>query len=307
MKLQQLRYVVKVAECGSITEASRRLFVSQPSITASIRDLENEMGVHIFERTNKGVIVSEEGETFLGYARQVLDQADLLEGKYKGESEQVPHFSVSCQHYSFAVNAFVDVIREFDAARYDFTLREEQTHEIIEDVAHMKSELGILYLSEHNREVIERMLAANELVFEGLFCATPHIFVCADHPLAARSSVTLEDLEDYPFLSYEQGSYNSFYYSEELTSTFERRKNIRVRDRATLFNLVMGLNGYTVCTGIDNGDLNNEKIVTVPLDTDETMLVGWVTNERAKLSKAAETYIEKLKSVVADHGYKLID
>ncbi len=188
MKLQQLRYVVKVAECGSITEASRRLFVSQPSITASIRDLENEMGVHIFERTNKGVIVSEEGETFLGYARQVLDQADLLEGKYKGTSEQVPHFSVSCQHYSFAVNAFVDVIREFDAARYDFTLREEQTHEIIEDVAHMKSELGILYLSEHNREVIERMLAANELVFEGLFCATPHVFVCADHPLAGRSS-----------------------------------------------------------------------------------------------------------------------
>ena len=232
MKLQQLRYVVKVAECGSITEASRRLFVSQPSITASIRDLENEMGVHIFERTNKGVIVSEEGETFLGYARQVLDQADLLEGKYKGASERVPHFSVSCQHYSFAVNAFVDVIREFDAAHYDFTLREEQTHEIIEDVAHMKSELGILYLSEHNREVIERMLTANELVFEGLFCAAPHVFVCADHPLAGHSSVTLEDLEDYPFLSYEQGSYNSFYYSEELTSTFERRKNIRVRDRA---------------------------------------------------------------------------
>ena len=140
------------------------------------------------------------------------------------------------------------MIREFDAARYDFTLREEQTHEIIEDVAHMKSELGILYLSEHNREVIERMLAANELVFEGLFCATPHVFVCADHPLAGRSSVTLEDLEDYPFLSYEQGSYNSFYYSEELTSTFERRKNIRVRDRATLFNLAMGLNGYTVCS-----------------------------------------------------------
>ena len=307
MKLQQLRYVVKVAECGSITEASRRLFVSQPSITAPIRDLENEMGVHIFERTNKGVIVSEEGETFLGYARQVLDQADLLEGKYKGASEQVPHFSVSCQHYSFAVNAFVDVIREFDAARYDFTLREEQTHEIIEDVAHMKSELGILYLSEHNREVIERMLVANELVFEGLFCATPHVFVCADHPLADRSSVTLEDLEDYSFLSYEQGSYNSFYYSEELTSTFERRKNIRVRDRATLFNLAMGLNGYTVCTGIDNGDLNNEKIVTVPLDTDETMLVGWITNERAKLSKAAETYLEKLKSVVASHGYTLID
>lgn len=295
MKLQQLRYVVKVAECGSITEASRRLFVSQPSITASIRDLENEMGVHIFERTNKGVIVSEEGETFLGYARQVLDQADLLEGKYKGTSEQVPHFSVSCQHYSFAVNAFVDVIREFDAARYDFTLREEQTHEIIEDVAHMKSELGILYLSEHNREVIERMLAANELVFEGLFCASPHVFVCAGHPLAGRSSVTLEDLEDYPFLSYEQGSYNSFYYSEELTSTFERRKNIRVRDRATLFNLAMGLNGYTVCSGVISHELNGPGIISIPLDVDEYMEIGIITRKNTTLTRYGQAYIDAIR------------
>lgn len=295
MKLQQLRYVVKVAECGSITEASRRLFVSQPSVTASIRDLENEMGVHIFERTNKGVIVSEEGETFLSYARQVLDQADLLEGKYKGTSEQVPHFSVSCQHYSFAVNAFVDVIREFDAARYDFTLREEQTHEIIEDVAHMKSELGILYLSEHNREVIERMLAANELVFEGLFCATPHVFVCSDHPLAGRSSVTLGDLEDYPFLSYEQGSYNSFYYSEELTSTFERRKNIRVRDRATLFNLAMGLNGYTVCSGVISHELNGPGIISIPLDVDEYMEIGIITRKNTTLTRYGQAYIEAIR------------
>ena len=295
MKLQQLRYVVKVAECGSITEASRRLFVSQPSITASIRDLENEMGVHIFERTNKGVIVSEEGETFLGYARQVLDQADLLEGKYKGTSEQVPHFSVSCQHYSFAVNAFVDVIREFDAARYDFTLREEQTHEIIEDVAHMKSELGILYLSEHNREVIERMLAANELVFEGLFCATPHVFVCSDHPLADHASVTLEDLEDYPFLSYEQGSYNSFYYSEELTSTFERLKNIRVRDRATLFNLAMGLNGYTVCSGVISHELNGPGIISIPLDVDEYMEIGIITRKNTTLTRYGQAYIEAIR------------
>ena len=295
MKLQQLRYVVKVAECGSITEASRRLFVSQPSITASIRDLENEMGVHIFERTNKGVIVSEEGETFLGYARQVLDQADLLEGKYKGTSEQVPHFSVSCQHYSFAVNAFVDVIREFDAARYDFTLREEQTHEIIEDVAHMKSELGILYLSEHNREVVERMLAANELVFEGLFCAAPHVFVCADHPLADRASVTLEDLEDYPFLSYEQGSYNSFYYSEELTSTFERRKNIRVRDRATLFNLAMGLNGYTVCSGVISHELNGPGIISIPLDVDEYMEIGIITRKNTTLTRYGQAYIDAIR------------
>ena len=295
MKLQQLRYVVKVAECGSITEASRRLFVSQPSITASIRDLENEMGVHIFERTNKGVIVSEEGETFLGYARQVLDQADLLEGKYKGASEQVPHFSVSCQHYSFAVNAFVDVIREFDAARYDFTLREEQTHEIIEDVSHMKSELGILYLSSRNREVIEKMLRQNELEFAPLFRAEPHVFLSSSHPLAGRGSVTLDDLQDYPYLSYEQGDFNSFYFSEEILSTLDRAKNIRVRDRATLFNLVIGLDGYTVCSGVISAELNGESIVAVPLDVDEYMEIGVITRKNSQLTRYGEAYVEALR------------
>ena len=187
------------------------------------------------------------------------------------------------------------MIREFDAARYDFTLREEQTHEIIEDVAHMKSELGILYLSEHNREVIERMLAANELVFEGLFCAAPHVFVCADHPLADHASVTLEDLEDYPFLSYEQGSYNSFYYSEELTSIFERRKNIRVRDRATLFNLAMGLNGYTVCSGVISHELNGPGIISIPLDVDEYMEIGIITRKNTTLTRYGQAYIDAIR------------
>lgn len=295
MTLLQLKYIVKIVECGSMNEASHALYVSQPALSSSVKELENELGIEIFTRSSQGIALTVDGAEFLTYARQVLDQADLLEGKYKGTSEQVPHFSVSCQHYSFAVNAFVDVIREFDAARYDFTLREEQTHEIIEDVAHMKSELGILYLSEHNREVIERMLAANELVFEGLFCATPHVFVCADHPLAGRSSVTLEDLEDYPFLSYEQGSYNSFYYSEELTSTFERRKNIRVRDRATLFNLAMGLNGYTVCSGVISHELNGPGIISIPLDVDEYMEIGIITRKNTTLTRYGQAYIDAIR------------
>lgn len=295
MKLQQLIYAVKVAECGSITEASRKLFVSQPSITAAISDLEKEMDVRIFDRTNKGVTVSEEGETFLGYARQVLEQADLLESRYKGRSQQAPHFSISCQHYSFAVNAFVDVIREFDSASYDFTIREEQTHEIIEDVAHMKSELGILYLSARNREVICRMLNANSLIFEPLFKAEPHVFICSDHPLAERKSVTLEDMADYPFLSYEQGSYNSFYYSEELTSTLDRSKNIRVRDRATLFNLLIGLNGYTVCSGVISAELNGPSIISVPLEIDEHMEIGVIYRKGTQRTRYGSVYLEALK------------
>lgn len=295
MKLQQLIYAVKVAECGSITEAARRLFVSQPSVTSAIHDLEQEMNVRIFDRTNKGVVVSAEGDTFLGYARQVIEQAELLEGKYKSTKQRMPHFAVSCQHYSFAVNAFVDVIREFDAERYDFTLREEQTHEIIEDVARMKSELGVLYLSARNREVISKMLVANELAFEPLFRVEPHVFVCSDHPVAQRASVTREDMASYPFLSYEQGNYNSFYFSEELTSTLDRSKNIRVRDRATLFNLLIGLNGYTVCSGVISAELNGSSIVSVPLDIDEYMEVGVVTRKGTQRSPYGAAYLEAIK------------
>lgn len=205
MKLQQLRYIVEVASCGSVTEAARRLFVSQPSVTAAVRDLEREMGITVFDRTSKGMVTTTEGQTFLGYARQVLEQADLLEERYKRDTEPVPRFAVSCQHYSFAVNAFVDVIRAYDAARYEFTLREEQTHEIIEDVAHMKSELGVIYLSDANRDVIGRMLRAEELKFKPLFSCAAHVFLSSTHPLSGRASVTLEDLADYPYLSYEQG------------------------------------------------------------------------------------------------------
>lgn len=205
MKLQQLRYIVEVASCGSVTEAARRLFVSQPSVTAAVRDLEREMGITVFDRTSKGMVTTTEGQTFLGYARQVLEQADLLEERYKRDTEPVPRFAVSCQHYSFAVNAFVDVIRAYDAARYEFTLREEQTHEIIEDVAHMKSELGVIYLSDANRDVIGRMLRAEDLEFKPLFSCAAHVFLSSTHPLSERASVTLEDLAGYPYLSYEQG------------------------------------------------------------------------------------------------------
>ena len=307
MKLQQLRYVVKVAECGSITEASRRLFVSQPSITASIRDLENEMGVHIFERTNKGVIVSEEGETFLGYARQVLDQADLLEERYKNAKPRKQLCSVSTQHYMFAVEAFVEMIDSIKSDEYEFTIRETRTKDIINQVANMLSEIGIIYLSDFNKDVIGKMLREKHLEFHPLFRAPLHVFISRNNPLAGKKKVTMDDLKPFPFIQYEQGEEGSFYFYEEAVWPEYSPKQINVTDRATILNFIIGLNGYTVCTGIDNGDLNNEKIVTVPLDTDETMLVGWITNERSKLSKAAETYLDKLKSVVSDHGYKLID
>lgn len=295
MTLQQLKYIVTVAETGNITEAARRLFISQPSLTNAVRELEKEMQIAIFHRTNKGVVVSNEGEVFLSYARQVLEQTSLLEEKFLNGKEQKPRFSVSCQHYSFAVNAIVDVIREFGGVQYDFTLRETQTYEIIEDVSRLKSEIGILYTSSKNEEVILKLIRQNGLKFEELFIAKPHVFISAAHPLAEREALTLEELEEYPYLSFEQGEYNSFYFSEEILSTLDRNRNIKVRDRATLFNLVIGLNGYTVSSGVISRELNGENIIAKPLLVEESMRIGTITQKNMPLSRYGTAYMDALK------------
>lgn len=295
MTLQQLRYIVTVAETGNITEAAKRLFISQPSLTNAIHELEKEMQITIFNRTNKGVSVSNEGDTFLSYVRQVLEQTNLLEEKFLNKKEQSPKFSVSCQHYSFAVNAFVDVIRAFGGNKYDFTLRETQTYEIIEDVSRLKSEIGILYTSSKNEELILKLVRQNGLKFEELFVAKPHVFISSEHPLAAKEILTLEELEEYPYLSFEQGEYNSFYFSEEILSTLDRSKNIKVRDRATLFNLVIGLNGYTVSSGVISKELNGENIIAKLLAVEETMRIGTITQKTMPLSRYGTAYMEYLK------------
>lgn len=295
MTLQQLKYIVTVAETGTFSEAAKTLFLSQPSLTKAIKELEKEMGISIFDRTNRGVSVSKEGEIFLGYARQVLEQAALLEEKYKIQSGGKQEFRVSTQHYSFAVNAFVDLIKECGGDEYDFSLRETQTFAIIDDVSRMKSEIGILYYNGFNQMVIQKLLKANDLKFTELFTAQPHIFVSSGNPLAKQPSVSMDDLMQYPYLSYEQGEHNSFYFSEEIFSTTIRSKNIRVMDRATLFNLLIGLNGYTVCSGVIDKKLNGENIISIPLKAEGEMHIGVITHNKAILSKLGKHYIAALK------------
>lgn len=295
MTLQQLRYAITVAETGTITEAAKKLYISQPSLTNAIHELEKEMNLVIFQRTNKGILLSGEGEEFLGYARQVLEQASILEDKYKGNGGGKKQFCVSTQHYSFAVNAFVDLIKEYGQEEYDFSLRETQTYEIIEDVAHMRSEIGILFLNDFNETVLRKILKTNDLEFHELFVAKPHVFISRKHPLADRQVITNQELEAYPYLSFEQGEHNSFYFSEEIFSTSERKKNIRVRDRATLFNLLIGLNGYTVCSGVIDKKLNGKDIIAVPLQDEGDMRIGYITHRKAVPSRLAATYLEALR------------
>ena len=299
MTLQQLRYVAAVAQAGSISKAAEQFYIAQPSLSASLHELENELGFAVFNRTNRGISPTPEGEEFLGYARQLLAQMNLIEEKYLGNAPVKHRFCVSAQHYSFAVEAFVTLIKEHGGEEYDFRIRETQTYEIIEDVSHLRSEVGVLYLNHDNESVLQKTIREHDLVFTPLFTARPHVFVSTSSPLASLSSITLDDLAPYPRLSYEQGDHNAFYFSEEILSTRECRKDILVRDRATLFNLLIGLNGYTICSGVINESLNGPNIVAVPLQVDDFMQIGMLTHRRVHPGFLGQRYIEILQRCVA--------
>jgi DNA-binding transcriptional LysR family regulator len=301
VKLQQLRYVIQVAESGSLTAAAQRLYIAQPSLSKAVSELEHEMGITIFTRSRTGVELTEEGTRFLSYARQVVEQADLLEAEYKGGAHVRRVFGVSAQHYAFVVNAFVQLVREYGANRYEFSLRETSTAGIIDDVRVQRSELGILYRSHFNRDVITNAIRTAGLAFEPLFTAAPHVFVSRDNPLAKRASVTLEDLLPYPRLSYDQGIHNSPYFAEELHITEPAEKSIVVTDRATLFNLLIGLGGYTISSGILSEALNGSQIVSVPLQSDEVMELGYVRRGDRPLSPIASRYLTLLQDYVSTY------
>src|SRR3954467_136925 len=300
MTLQQLKYVIEVARSRSISKAAQNLFISQPSLSNALKEVEKEMGITIFSRTNKGIMITPEGTEFLGYARQVVEQAELLENRYSQTRSLQQNFSVSAQHYAFAVSGFVRLLKEYDREEYEFTLRETKTYEIIDDVKNLRSEIGILYVNEFNKKVIHKFLREGNLMFHELFEAKPHVFISSRNPLVKQDYVTLSDLHTFPYLSFEQGDYNSFYFSEEILSTLSRPKNIRVSDRATLFNLLIGLNGYTISTGVISHELNSEDIVAVPLKVDERITIGYITHKNVPNSTLANIYIQYLKETIAE-------
>lgn len=306
MRIQQLEYLEMIVKTGSINEAAKLLFLTQPSLSNAIKELENEIGVQILLRSKLGVSLTDEGREFMLYASQILDQVRLLEERYQQKTSRKSALSVSAQHYAFVVHAFVELIRSVDTAEYQFTLRETETQNILEDLATFKSELGIIYLNSFNRQVLERLFKDKNLVFTPLFDAKPHVFVSSQNPLTNKAKVTLEDLVDFPYLSYEQGEENSFYFSEEILSTLDHKKSIKVSDRATIFNLMVGLNGYTISSGIISSELNDDKIVAIPLDVDDTITLGWLKHKRLELSPLASSYLDLLKQHIQGFGFSII-
>ena len=298
MTLQQLKYADAVATCGSISEAARRVFATQPTLTESIHALEEELRTALFTRTARGVTVTREGEEFLASARQILDDAARIAAKYTGKAVRRPQFAVSCQHYAFAVDAFMEVVKANGADAYDFTLRETVTSEIIDDVARHRSEIGILYLSSRNEKTLRKILKKEELQFEELYTAQPHVFLGKKHPLAKKKSIRPAELDDFPYITYEQGVENALYFAEEVMPAIDRKKNIRVRDRATMTNLVLGLDGFTVASGV-HAKAYNPAIVSVPLKLDETIHVGIVYRAGIPLSPSAEAFLAAMRRLIA--------
>ena len=305
MTIQQLNYVITITEKGSLNKAAEVLYVTQPSLTSAVRELEKELGITIFNRGGKGVTLTNDGAEFIQYARQVVTQYDRLLEKYGKGGNLRKKFGISCQHYSFAVKSFVEMVKQFDTDEYEFAIRESKTREVIEDVTSGKSEVGILYLSDFNRKAIGKFLKSNQLEFHSLIQCEPYVYLWKGHPLAGKKSIRLEDLRDYPCLSFEQGPSGAFYFAEEILSTYDYIRTIKATDRATMLNLMVGLNGYTLCSGIICEELNGSDYVAVAFEDKEEevaagrMEIGYIVKENMILSQMAEKYIGELKKYLS--------
>jgi len=296
MTLTQLQYAVTIADTKSMNKAANDLFVSQPALSGAIRELEEELSTQIFIRNNKGIVVTTEGEEFLSYARQMIELSTMMEERFANKDIVKKKFSVSMQHYSFAVDAFIKLANSYSMNEYELAIHETKTYEVIENVKNHRSELGILYVNDFNSKAMNKIFNESDLEFVPLFECGVCVYIAASHPLAKKKEIAFEELSDYPCLSFEQGDKNSFYFAEEVLSTLEYRQIIKADDRATMLNLMTGMNGYTLCSGIIYGDLNEGNYVSIPLKSDDVMTIGYIKRKNMPLSKLANEYIEIVKT-----------
>ena len=293
--IQQLKYIVSVVENGTITEAAKKLYISQPSLSNAIKDIEEEVGITIFIRSRAGIVVTPEGMEFVGYARQVLRQMELLEDKYISHTPGKIRLGVSSPQYVFSTNAFVDIVEEFGKERFEFILHETTVHQILDDVKNRFSDLGIIYVSRENEQAMRKTLEENKLSFYELFTVKPQVFVRASHPLAEQSCVQLEELQRYPRINFMQGKEDHAHFSDELYGDLSNDKSIRITDTGSLVNLLLGTDAYTISNGFFPRYLQGTKIVGIPLAEDEVMSIGYILSEKQELSELGRVYIDKLK------------
>ncbi len=304
MTLQQLKYIIGVSETGSINRAAEQLYVSQPSLTAAIKDVENEFNIVLFNRSSKGISLTNQGKEFVQYARQVYIQYDSLLDRFDPSRKRKTKFAVSCQHFSFCVKSFINVVQQIEkqegaADQFEFAINETRTATVIDDVANLRSELGILNLTDFNRAALSKVFAAHDLEFQKLISCNAYVYLWKEHPLAGRSQLTFDDLHDFPCLMFDQNADSSLFYAEEIMAEKEYSKIIRTTDRATNLNLMRGLNAYCLCSGIISSELNGDDFVAVPFVDSENsgncMEIGYIKRKNVVLSEVGQLYLQELK------------
>ena len=300
MTLQQILYAITISEQGSFNKASEVLYIAQPSLTESMKELEKELQITIFNRSGRGVTLTGDGRDFISYARELYHQYENMMDKYGDNGKRKKKFAVSTQHYSFAVKSFVELVKKLDMDEYEFEVHETRTYDVIDNVRNQRSEIGVLYMNDYNSAVLNKILRDAGLKFTPLFDCSIYAYMSKSNPLANKKYVTMKDLDDYPCVAFSQGEHNSFYFAEEVMSTYEYKRLIRVSDRATILNMMVGLNGYTLCSGIICEDLNGTDYCAVKLKTKEKMTIGYIKRKGVSLSKMGKLYVEKLAEFEKD-------
>jgi len=300
MTLSQIFYAITISEQGSFNKASEVLYISQPSLTEAIKELEKELHITIFNRSGRGVTLTSDGRDFISYARELYQQYNNIMEKYGENGRRKKKFAVSTQHYSFAVKSFVELVKKLNIDEYEFAIREQQTQQVIEDVSTLNSEIGILYLSDFNAALMSKVLRSSGVEFHKLIECDAYVYLWKGHPLAHHQSIGFDELAQYPCLSFEQGGSGSLYFAEEILTGFPYPRTIKATDRATMLNLMIGLNGYTLCSGIICEELNGSDYIAVPYEPDEAhpsekMVIGYITKKKMMLSVVGQLYIDELK------------
>lgn len=301
MTILQLKYVLAIASSSSMREAASKLFVSQPALSATIHELEEELNIKIFDRNNKGISISEQGREFLTYAKQAVSQYELIEDRYLEKDKDKKHFSVSMQHYVFAVHAFVNTVRNFDSNRFVYSVYETRTDEVLTNVKNLKSEIGVIAYSVSNENIVKKLFREYQLDFYPLMVRKTFAYVWKDHPLAERKEISLEELKGYPCVSFDQSSDHDFYLSEEALGDYEFEKLIKSNDRATSSEIMAKLNGYSIGTGImTESIILKDGFVSIKLKEEDPLTIGYIIRKNHKLSDIGEMYIEELRKYKED-------
>lgn len=293
MTIQQCKYILEIVKKGSFSEAAKQLFVAQSALSTSVKLLENELNIKIFERSKNGVFLTDDGAEFARYAEELVEQEKFIVERY-GRAGEAKRLYVVSQHYDFVADVFCSLLRD-EVDGCDFALKELKTYDVIREVESAYSDIGIIAIKDGDFDIMKRYLGGRGLEFTPFLKAGAHVFVRANHPLAKKNKITNEDLKGFPFVLYEQGSHNSSFFSEEIECGFDVARRVRISDRATLMNVLLTTDCYTVGTGVMPSALNDGKIVSLPHESSSFYSIGYILSSDRKRSELCERFIGLLK------------